>query len=424
MKLIYKTLLYYTLLLLPLIALATLTSYYILKNELQENTDEWLMRKKLNYQKILSTKNIQNKIFLDIDSLSYVTKVSLPAKPNYKDTLIYNAYEQEYSPYRVLTDYLTQNNQYFQIVIFQPLIEQEEILESVLLNTGILLMALFLTFIAITQIVSKKLWKGFYDTLQILHQYSIQKEQTVQPQKTGIQEFDILNEAISQMTKKIHSDYTLLKEFTENAAHELQTPVAILKNKLDILIQSPNLTENELTILSDMEYTLQKLITLNKALLLIAKIENHQFTEKETVCINTILDKLLSAYQPFIEEKKIHLSKSFEEVLYTHMHPHLADILCSNLITNAIRHNTPKNGTIHISVKNHTLTISNTGINKPLPEKNLFVRFKKQTTTTTHSTGLGLAIIKSICNIYSFNVTYTFCNNMHQFQIQFDLLKN
>ena len=217
------------------------------------------------------------------------------------------------------------------------------------------------------------------------------------------------------MTDKIHIDYLQQKEFTENASHEMQTPLAVIKANLTQLMQSTTLSESDMNNLQTIENTTKKMASLNKALILLSKIENNQFKENELIPINKIINKVVNNFADLIEVKNIKLKLNLKDELQITINPTLAEILLSNLVQNAIRHNV-NGGIINIDLMQNKLIISNSGEALTINSNELFTRFKKND-ASKDSLGLGLAIVKSICNIYQLNIVYSYSNQLHTFTL-------
>jgi signal transduction histidine kinase len=262
------------------------------------------------------------------------------------------------------------------------------------------------------------LWQPFYNTLSRLNEYDIKQHHTYHFDESSINEFNQLSTSLNKMTDKIYSDFLQQKEFTENASHEMQTPLAVVKANLSLLVQSPNLKEEEMNQLQAIENTVKKLSALNKALILLSKIDNHQFNENVAVNFNDKITSIIKHYEEVWQSKNIKIETKFDNNLIISCNSTLADVLITNLLHNAIRHN-HKNGTINITINKNLLTITNTGELLSIPEKELFVRFKKDD-ASKDSLGLGLSIVKSIAMLYNINIEYNYLSNKHQFSLQFN----
>ena len=210
--------------------------------------------------------------------------------------------------------------------------------------------------------------------------------------------------------------YNQQKQFVENASHELQTPLAICMNKLELLSENPDCTEEQLSEIAGINHTLRGIIKMNKSLLLLSRIDNKQFPDTSEIDFNKLIDKYLPDFEDMYEYKNIHITYTETGTLIYTMNEALASTLLSNLLKNAFIHNI-ENGSIAISVTGRTLTISNSSESSGLNEATLFNRFEKQT-HKKESTGLGLAIVKSITSIYGIDIKYEY-NDLHKFILTF-----
>ena len=281
----------------------------------------------------------------------------------------------------------------------------------VLATILLILVASFL----VNRLVLQRLWQPFYGTLSAMQQFRLGSATDIQFAPSRIDEFELMNSTLAQTTQKASQDYILLKEFTENASHELQTPLAVIRSKLELLIQEP-LSEMQSHAVQQAADASKLLGRINRSLLLLAKIQNNQFAEKETVAIKEIIEEKLGAFGEMIFDKEIVVNQALEnkQVL---MNADLAGLLVSNLLSNAIKHN-KKGGIINIALQQEKLMIGNAGTTFALDESRLFTRFynpaKKE-----NSTGLGLSIVKQICTHSGFSIHYRFDNGIHVFSISF-----
>jgi signal transduction histidine kinase len=231
------------------------------------------------------------------------------------------------------------------------------------------------------------------------------------------QEFKEIESAVLEASEKSRQVYEEQKRFIGHASHEIQTPIAICRNRLELLVDNTQLDETQLSEIQKTLDTLNYISRLNKSLLLISKIDNHQFKEETEINIQQIVNQTLDNLTEIYENLNIKVETIENEPITVKMDPTLASSLVTNLLKNAFVHNHP-NGTISIKLKNNTLTIGNTGINEPLDENAVFQTFYKKG-ENTHSTGLGLAIAKAVCTEYGFEIRYQFVENQHIFSVKF-----
>jgi len=416
MKLIHKTILYYLLISFPLLIIAGFFSYFLIKSELQDGTDESLLKDRSNAISLIHSLHQPGNIVLSPDGLSDI-KIAENGKEGevFSDTTIYDKQEQEFVPYRILKCYYRSGNSNYIITVAKAAFEQEELMEGLLSAFVLIIVFLVAAFFIVNWLIAKTLWKPFHKTLSELSNYNINTHSRHKFEPANTVEFNQLNITLGQMTEKIHSDFLQQKEFTENASHEMQTPLAIVKANLSLLMQSSNLKEEEMNQLQTIENTLKRLSALNKSLILLTKIENNQFHEKSVLSLREVIVKALDNYQDLIQAKDIALETDLISDFKTEMNPALADILISNLLQNAIRHN-KKGGKISVSTTTRTFSISNSGEPLSISREELFVRFKKND-LSKDSLGLGLSIVKSILTHYHHTINYSYSNNQHTFTI-------
>lgn len=416
MKLISKTLLYYLLISLPLLIVAGFFSYYLIKSELRDGTEEELLKEKVNAEKLIQTFKNPQTIYLTTDSLSIIQPyLGISIKSIYTDTLIYDVLESENIGYRKLTSYYHFNGNNYQIIVLKTTMQEDELLEGIFSAFTMISVFLVMAFFIVNWLISKILWKPFYNTLSKLNAYDIKTHKQQEFSKINTIEFQQLNTALTKMTDKIYIDYLQQKEFTENASHEMQTPLAIIKTHLALLMQASNLTEEDMNHLQAIENTTKKMVSLNKALILLSKIENNQFKESEKNSIVELINKIVANYTDLFEIKEIQLNLNLKADFEVIINSALAEILISNLIQNAIKHN-KKGGVINIELIQNKLIISNSGEPLSIKADELFERFKKND-ASKDSLGLGLAIVKSICNVYHLNINYSYSNHLHTFTL-------
>jgi len=266
--------------------------------------------------------------------------------------------------------------------------------------------------------ISKNLWKPFRHSLHKIRTAELQKMEAMHFEETNTQEFNELNASLNYMTGRIYKDYLNMKEFTENAAHEMQTPVAVVLSKLELLLQDNNLKEEQVQSVLDSAETLRQLSKLNESLLLLSRIENNQFETTGQVSLADVSKKYLRLFDEFIKEKQLTIQTNFSGAFTVKLHPLLADSLVMNLLGNAIKYNYTA-GKIEITVSENEYHISNTSTSQPIAADQLFKRLNtskgKENTGTSH--GLGLAIVKKIVDVNRLHIKYYAEDGLHSFDI-------
>ena len=417
MKLLTKTSIYY----LIFSALLFTAGGYIFYNRLQWVIDDdytenlYLERDAINKFINDSGKIPMQQLFLG-DYASF-SKTDIAVKEHIKDTSIYNSREEEMQLTRQLIFPVKVSGGNYSATISKSLFESEDLVENIaypfILSAFFTMIILFIY----TWLLQRQMWKPFYRTLEKLSQFDSKQNNKLSLPSTKTLEFRMLNGEIEKMTDKIQNDYKNLKEFTENASHEIQTPLAIIRSKMELLIQSEELTKTQTESILEMFASLTRLSKLNESLLLLSKIENGQFSDNEMLNLENMINEKLSQFEDMINFRNISVEKHIKNNAFIKISAQLADILFNNLVNNAIKHNIT-GGKIIIELENNSMVISNSG-NKPLKDPgNMFERFSKES-TSSDSAGLGLAISKKICDASGYKISYKYSGNLHKITILF-----
>jgi len=257
----------------------------------------------------------------------------------------------------------------------------------------------------------------FYDTIAKINNYDVNSHEEFTLHNSDIKEFEDLNRVLFTMTERIKNDYINLKEYIENASHEIQTPLAIINSKMELLLQSGDMKEKQFKMVADAYEASNRLSRLNKTLILMAKIENRQFPESKPVNPAIMINHQLESLEDLIHSRKINIIKKMDTEVIVMMNPYLAEILLVNLIKNAVRHNIT-GGDLVLELSNEYFKISNSGTVLQMDPDMLFKRFHTSS-SSPESLGLGLSIVQKICVMYGFKVKYSYQNNMHVMQVDF-----
>jgi signal transduction histidine kinase len=298
-------------------------------------------------------------------------------------------------------------------VISQEL-DRGELIEKVATSILWLYLFLFISIILINKFVLKNTWKPFYGLLSILNDFRFDKGTVQEPPKTKIKEFTMLNESVLNLLKTNAEIYNNQKQFIENASHELQTPLAIGINKLELLAGEKDQSPEQIQKIGEIIENFQRLSGLNKSLLLLSKIENKQFISKEELSIDEIFKRIVEGFSDYIEYRKIKIKYNIENDWILKINKDLIEILILNLVKNAIVHNR-QGGELIIKLSSASFAIENPSDNPEIPSDKLFERFSKNSANKS-STGLGLAIVKAITDASELVISYSY-NGNHVFKV-------
>lgn len=419
MKLITKFVLIYLVVTIIVLGIGGFVSYHVIKGEL-DNELKWRFLDRVERVTYLLEKGKtfdgkargENHTNLEIAALPSRVEPSVEIS----DTLVWHDRLQQMEHNLKLVAYRNVDGSAYRITTYGALVESDDITEAVI---QILLWILGLQVIGavgVGFIVSNRLFNPFRKTLERIKNFSLQDKEPITAEETSVAEFDDLNKFVEQMTSKAISDYSNLKEFAENASHELQTPLSIIKGKLELLTET-DLSPEQYQFVEDSQRSVKKLSRLSESLALLTKIENHEFTGTQEVNLSELIRESTQSFDEFIALNGLTVETDVEDDVLVQMHPVLADILWTNLFQNAIKHNIEE-GNIAISLNSQRLRISNTGDPLSSTPEELFRRFKKDN-VDSNSIGLGLSIIKRIADQYHYTISYTYKDGWHTVTIDF-----
>lgn len=405
----------------------SIPSYFLLVDwiwlkELDENNELIAQRieNEFNEQNISDEKLAQSIQFWN--EIQPVGKIDYAWQPLPKDSVYTILRQNPYAKkeaidrFRGLKTNIKINNQNYILDIETNVEETEETVAYIAVVTLLFFLVLVIGFWILNRRFSQKLWRPFQDTLQKLKSFQLNSQKQIQFQETDTIEFAELNATLGKLLQHSITTYKNQKEFTENASHELQTPLAVLKSKLDILLQSNDLTEKQYHIAEEMNKALIRSSRINKNLLLLAKIENSQFDSSEIISFDALLLQSMDGLQEHFKEKGISVGTAINPGITVRGNSGLTEVLINNLLINAIRH-TPTGGTVRAKLSKSGFEVVNSG-ERPLNPDMLFKRFSRMSADNSGS-GLGLSIVREICRLHGWQVAYSFEENVHIFKVTF-----
>lgn len=395
--------------------------YFVTEKLYLNDVDETLLLNKQRFNKqILPHFRIED---IDIWNTYNSNNQILASQPLTKDTIfnktIYSELEQEDEPYRVLYTPILIENKSFLYTENINLIESEDLLMSIVILFIILISLLLLGILVITNLMSKRLWQPFYQLINQIEEFKIDKDVVPSFGYSTIEEFNRLNNSVEKLISRNIVIFKNQREFIDNAAHELQTPLAVFRSKLDLLIQREDITQGQAEIISSVTQNINKLIKLNKNLLILSKIDRHQQFEVEDFSLKEVLEKQVKFFKSQANSKQIKFILNVDEDKTLNTNKSLTEILFSNLLLNAVQHNIEK-GSVIVKLNNKKISISNTSDNHQIPKENLFNQFAKSN-NNQQGNGLGLAIVKKIATQNNWTISYSFSKNRHLLLFNFKI---
>lgn len=405
---------YYLFTLVLIFGAGSIGAYTFLKSIINHEFNEKLFAEQtqLVYE-LRNFENLQRTYYLNIGDLIELKEVDQDPqlKPRLKDTTMYDQFEKKELPFRTLTFSDKINEHYYIITISKSLLPNQDLMQGV--SEIMIAIALILMFSLglLNRLIFQKLWSPFHHIVVQLRKFKISHPVPLALEQSDVDEFKELGHVLDEMITKSINDYKNLKEYTENTSHEIQTPLAIIKNKAEMLLQEP-LEEYQLNEISKIYEAATRLARLKDGLSLLTKIENNQYVEAQEIDLHEFLSSRLDSFEELMEIKNLKLETDLNAHPIININGDLAHILINNLISNAIKHNID-NGWIKIELGQNQLAISNTGNTLIVEPKVLFERFKRNS-DSRESTGLGLSLIKRICDHNNMRIQYLHSNSIHK----------
>jgi signal transduction histidine kinase len=421
LKLLNKTILYYVVFSMAIFTAGGLAFYQIVKVTIIRQVDMSLLtEKKIIEEQILYYDSIPDFTTIFGHQIE-VTIFDIPVRSSQKiqDTVISDPENHASFEYRHLVEKGNmEDGRGYRISIYKSLEDTHALFTDLFLFICLAFILLSIILIAVNYWISRKIWVPFYQTLKKIKDFNINDNPQLNLPPAGVSEFDRLNRVLNTMSEKIRADYLNLKEFTEDASHEIQTPLSIIKSKLELLFQSEDLTDKQAEYIQAIYEATTRLSKLNHSLLLISRIQNQQYATTGQVDLAGIIDKFLLNFREIIDQKNIRIEKLYKSVEKLDMNPDLAEVLISNLMGNAIRHNI-EGGWISVELTASQLVITNTGHHIVLNPEDLFKRFRKGD-VSGDSSGLGLSIVNKIASTYRMETAYFVDGNIHTLRLSFN----
>lgn len=418
MKLLDKTTLYYFVALIPIYLVSSMLFMFVAKHLNINHVDNNLHEDKesIIYQaKTIHPKHIESELSHDyfIKRISSDTMI----EERLETVVIYDTIEDEDEEYRQLTTSLFYDDNQYEIILRNSLVEDSTLLYSIFVLFVVLMvfsMALFLLF---NRAISRRIWDPFYSMLANLQSFQVGRAMKLPVVSSNISEFNTLGKELEGVTKRVDDDYMRQKEFIDIVSHELQTPLSVISLHIENLIQHEMLTDFEVNNLEIIQNTTLKMSRMNKALLLLSRINNNQYRDIKQISLSKVVADQLADYKDFLDAKNIRCGLKLQEQITIEIDVVLAEILVGNLIQNAIRHNY-QGGQVWVDLTETHLEIKNTGDAPSIEGNQVFDKFVKS--TSAESVGLGLSIVKGICELMGFVIEYNYDSTSEIYRVLVD----
>ena len=421
MKLFYRVLMHLLVGIVVILVGWAVVFYMGIMEEINDEVDDSLE----DYTELIITRSLAGKELPAHDSGSNNQYYLREVEPSYalsrpaifyRDSMVYISEKKETEPARILTTlFKDKEGTYFEVAVYTPTIEKKDLRQAIFQLLVGLFVSLLVAILLINVWVFRRSMRPFYRLVDWLDHSRLGKKNVPLENPTHTTEFRKLNEAVMRYATHSEEVFEQQKQFIGNASHELQTPLAICQNRLEMLMEDETLSELQMEEILKTYQTLEYVSKLNKSLLLLSKIDNSQFVETSEVCINEVLHRYVDDYREVYDYRGIRLTVEEKGDFRIRMNETLAVVLVTNLLKNAFVHNIDK-GEICIVITSSGIRFGNTGSGEPLDGKRIFERFY-QGKKKEGSTGLGLAIVDAVCRQYQLRVSYSAVDGMHCFEV-------
>jgi signal transduction histidine kinase len=282
----------------------------------------------------------------------------------------------------------------------------------VFLILGVLLLAMGVT---VNFFISRKIWQPFITNLASLKKHALSSKEELILVNTQTKEFEELNNVLIDFALRAQNEYQGLQEFTENSSHELQTPISIIRSRLENLGQMDLNPENT-RYLQEARDALTRLNKVNKGLLLLARLSGTQFPDVQQVSLSTLLTNQVQQLEELFTSRNLQLHTNVIDCVVD-ASPHLVEIMLSNLLSNQLKY-ASEASVLLITLNNKIVDFRNEGPPLPFAQSDIFNRFTKGDPRKS-GVGLGLSIVKKICDLHQWGITYSYESGVHIFSINF-----
>lgn len=415
MRLLQKTIRSYLVYSVCLLTVAIPVSYFAIRVAVVADTDEHLVATRTTAQskirQAIRAGALSGISFADQDVSLHPSSNPHPFELFFNRD-IYDSVIGEVVPRRILqTNFLVDGKPYL-LQVTDSMVDRDNLVLSIVSVQSALLLLLVFGLLLINWRLARNIWNPFYKTLERLRQYRLDEPKPLEIPPSSVNEFNDLNQSLRELTERARNTYLAQKEFTGNASHEIQTPLAIFQSKLELLMQTNPLNEEQAGLIDDLSSASQRLARLQRSLVLLTRIENQQFPDMETISLKAVVERCLAG----LGGRSVTLETDFRGDPLVEANRSLVEVLAGNLLHNAYRHNVA-DGLVRVTILERELLVQNTGKSGPLDGERIFQRFYKNS-TDPGSLGLGLQIVRQISALYGWEASYSYEAGLHGFRVR------
>ncbi|HQU41114.1 MAG TPA: HAMP domain-containing sensor histidine kinase, partial [Chitinophagales bacterium] len=255
-----------------------------------------------------------------------------------QDTILTDPLEGDTELFREVVMSRPVGEKYYRVTVRQIILEPHDYLLSIGLPLLLIFLLVFFGLNLLNRRLLHSVWSPFYKNLDRMQAFSVSEEATLDLETTGINEFEKLNEVVAGLADRVREEYQTVRQFTSYAAHELRTPLAVMRSGLEEMVQH---AEHDQMLSARLEKLIQeteRLTRLSNALLLLTRINNQQFNRMNTLHAEKEIQRSLDRWKERHPELHIQFIQNTKEEVIWKADQELADILLDNLISNMVKH--------------------------------------------------------------------------------------
>ncbi|GAB4490311.1 MAG: HAMP domain-containing sensor histidine kinase [Saprospiraceae bacterium] len=401
---------------------AGVVSFFTLRWVFDHETDEKLSVMKTEIESYVRANDTLPTFFQTVfdrwyaEPMPYGSMGNTPV-PTFSDTTFFNKFENETEPFRQLRFPVTIRGQTWLMSVCASTVEHHDLVLILAVLLATVFALLLLVMLWVNRVVSRQVWRPFFETLEKMRRFRLADHAPLKLPPSSVEEIQELNTTLENLAHQVRREYHTVKKFTENASHELQTPLAVVQSKVEILLQDDSLNEAQVQQINIIGQSTRRMTRLNQSLLLLTKIENHQFSERKTVNLKSLLEKKLAWLEDFIAEKRLELQTDLAEKSLE-ANPFLAETLVTNLLTNAVKHNIA-DGLLRVILNENNLLVENSAVPPEGSVSDLTARFARGN-PRSEGVGLGLAMVVEICEQQGFGLEMEFKDTVWRVRVLFE----
>jgi signal transduction histidine kinase len=406
---------------LPVFIAAGVVSFFTLRWVFDHETDEKLLGVQAEIESYVQINDTLPTFFQTVFDRWYAEPMPYGFAENitgqtFSDTILFNKFENEMEPFRQLRFPVKMRGQVWEMSVFTSTVEHHDLVLILAVLLATMFGLLLLVMLWVNQVVSRQVWQPFFETLEKMRRFRLADHLPLKLPPSSVEEIQELNTTLENLAHQVRRDYHTVKKFTENASHELQTPLAIIQGKVELLLQNETISETQAQQIDIIGQSTRRMVRLNQSLLLLSKIENNQFLERKPVALRPLLEKRLIWLEDFIDEKKLELEAVLVEITLE-INPFLAETLVTNLLTNAVKHNL-QGGFLRVTLNENCLIVENSSALPEASVTDLTARFARGN-PHSEGVGLGLAMVVEICEQQGFGLEMSFEQGVWRVQLRF-----